>query len=521
MRVGQSPSGAAIFSSFPMTFRDVGQLGRALVGLQLLTQGEWDTTWPAANRPASVAQALADLEARGLLTGYQVSRLEKGETDGLVLGRFKLLYRNAAGSFARVFRVCDLQTGRMLGLKLLRHRYVNDPHAVQQFEREAELGKSLKHENIVPIYEVGRDGDQHYFTMEFVEGGNLLDFITIRKRLSPREATKCAMEMAQGLAYAHGRGLMHRDLKLTNVLMSSQGVAKLVDFGLADGPSGRQGEGTQRTLDYATLEKNTGAPRDDLRTDLFFLGVIFYELLTGVPPLPRTRDRAVRGDFERYREIRPIRQAEPSVPRATATIVERLLQLNPVYRYQSAADVLRDLQTAFHELNGDVPPAPEAESESAAMRPRLTKTYLGTVMCVESRLRQQEMLRDYFGKHGYRVLMMSDPERALTRLNSDPPAAVLFLAEGVGEPAVRAFALAQAFAAKKPFLSYLVLSEKQRDWATRVTPGPGGRVLFQPITLRDLRQAIAADMASGPGDSDADSPAPSLAESGDAGTQPD
>src|SRR5579872_3436735 len=180
-----------------------------------------------------VGDLLRALESRHLLTPYQVSKLQKGESDALVLGNFKLLYRNASGSFARVFRAASLTDGRMVGLKVLRQRWAVNPRIVRLFRREADLGKKLIHEKIVPIYDVSSQGDSHYFTMEFVEGGNLRDFLNIRKKLSPIEATRCLIDMAEGLEYALKMGVTHRDLKLTNVLMSTRGVTKLVDFGLA------------------------------------------------------------------------------------------------------------------------------------------------------------------------------------------------------------------------------------------------------------------------------------------------
>lgn len=172
--------------------------------------------------PQTADHLLSDLERRGVLTSYQTGKLRRGETDGLRVGQYRLLYRNAAGSFARVFRGCSVEDGSMVGVKVLRQRLASDPRAVTLFRREGELGKRLKHKNIVPIYEVGQDGDQHYITMEFVEGGNFRDFIKIRKSFSAEEATKYVLDIAEGLNYALGLGLTHRDLKLTNVLLSAR-----------------------------------------------------------------------------------------------------------------------------------------------------------------------------------------------------------------------------------------------------------------------------------------------------------
>src|SRR3984957_15052023 len=340
---------------------------------------------PGDDRAGDLLRAL---ESRHLLTPYQVSKLQKGESDALVLGNFKLLYRNASGSFARVFRAASLTDGRMLGLKVLRQRWAVNPRIVRLFRREADLGKKLIHEKIVPIYDVASQGESHYFTMEFVEGGNLRDFLNIRKKLSPIEAPRCLIDLAEGLEYASRMGVTHRDLKLTNVLMSTKGVAKLVDFGLAgdevmDSEAG--GDRLQRALEYATIERGTNAPPNDPRSDLYFLGGIYYELLTGVPPYPRTHSREERKQFTRYSSIRPIRSVDPNVPKGVVEIAERLMKIHPEQRYQTAGLVRTDALNVLAELEGRTRPA-----QAAAEEPRNGKPALPTVLCIEHRLKQQD-----------------------------------------------------------------------------------------------------------------------------------
>jgi eukaryotic-like serine/threonine-protein kinase len=476
-----------------MSSPKVDELCRLLVRLQLVPQHQIDSClMPAGRRTVDADELLKCLENKGLLTSFQVSRIEKGEIDGLVLGHYKLMYRNASGSFARVYRACDLRTGKMIGLKVLRQRWSEDPKAVNEFRREAELGKSLKHENIVPIYEVGESNGQLYFAMEFVEGGNLRDFINIRKKLNATEATKCILEMAEGLSYAYSKGATHRDLKMTNVLMSSQGVAKLVDFGLAGiaADDRYDGESSQRALEYATLEKNTGAPRDDPRSDLYFLGAIYYELLTGIPPLPRTRDRMERSQFSRYLQVRPVRSLEPGLPRSVASIVDRLMQLNPTMRYQIAAEVVRDLKGATVEL-GQAPPVAAVNDVQAdeSSRPSAPAN-LCTIMCIEDRHKQQDILRDYFSKHGFRVLVLSDLQRGLNRLRSSPPDCMVIMGDALGDRALEGFQEAQELQRNSDVGLVLVLSEHQSEWKNRLSENRHCRVLVQPVTLRELRKVV-------------------------------
>lgn len=445
------------------------------------------------------------LEAKGLVTSFQAGLLAKREFDQLVLGDFRLLYRNASGSFARVYRACSISTGRMLGLKLLRGRYAADPTAVEQFRQEAELGRSFNHENIVPIFEVGRQGDQHYFTMEFVEGGNLRELLNIRKKFSPREATKAVLEMAQGLEYALQRGAMHRDLKLTNVLMSSTGVVKLVDFGLAGGPLDlRDGAGgdSQRSIDYATLERGTNAPRDDPRSDLYFLGAMYYELVTGISPHERTRDRDQRGQFSRYSTVRPIRQVDPSVPRAVAEVVEQLMQLNPNARYQHPREVVRDLKRVYetlaptepaesvvngHTLRSGSAAAPTVESPPAAVVPKDAAT--PTILCVELREKQQNLLRQSLSKRGLRVLMLTVLERAADRVAKSPPHGLLLMLDGMPADALDDARQLVNAARQKGLGVVVVLGKRQGQLVERFS-GPRTHVCTQPISLHNIHAAL-------------------------------
>lgn len=233
---------------------------------------------------SAIKELIRELERRMELTGYQSGILLKHETEGLRVGNYKLLYRNASGSFARVFRGCSVLTGEMIGLKVLRQRFASDPRAVNLFKREGELGRRLKHKNIVPIYEVGSDGGQHYLTMEFVEGGNLKDILKIRGKFTPEEAVKYIIDLVEGLEYALSMGFTHRDLKLSNALLSAQRVAKLVDFGLAGGEASGVADEADRAVEYGTLEKFTGAPDGDPRSDLFFFGG--HALRNGLGPTP-------------------------------------------------------------------------------------------------------------------------------------------------------------------------------------------------------------------------------------------
>ena len=436
------------------------------------------------SRGQSIDGLIRELESRHLLTPYQVTKLRKRDLDGLLLGRYKLLYRNASGSFARVFRGVSLDDDAMIGIKVLRSRWAEDPRKVTLFKREGELGKRLKHKNIVPIYEVGSDGNQHYLTMEFVEGGNFRELLKARGKFSPAEALKYAIDISEGLEYALSSGVTHRDMKLTNVLLSAQGVAKLVDFGLAGQDASLRilDDEVDRAVEYATLERGTNAPDNDPRSDLYFLGAIYYELLTGKPPYQPSKNKEDRRQFSRYRDIRPIRQIDPSLPSSVTEIVDQLISINPYDRYQNPTSVLRDLRAAAGDANVRAENAPTVINSKPASP---------TVLCVEERFKQQDSLRQYFSKHGYRVLMLGDFQRALSRLQVEPPKGLVLMGASLGNDAESLFDKALSVCKPLGTAVVLVLSKHQRDLKSKIADTDVSRVLFdQRVTLRTIRKAL-------------------------------
>ncbi|MDA0831780.1 MAG: serine/threonine-protein kinase [Planctomycetota bacterium] len=491
-----------------MSLISMSDLGGQLIRHRLIEPSQLETC--LADLPVSLddsARLLEELEKRSLLTSYQARQIVKGEIEGLILGDYKLMYRNAAGSFARVFRACSLKDGRMVGLKLLRRRWANDPQIVSLFFHEAEVGKRLVHPNIVPIYSIETDRNFHFLTMEFIEGGNLRDFLAIRQKMSPIESIRCALDICEGLNYAIRQGITHRDLKLTNVLMSSQGVAKLVDFGLAtiEGTQLARSDSFQRALEYGTLEKGTNAPTNDPRSDLYFLGTILYELLTGIPPYPRTNDRDSRRQTSRYANIRPIRTIDPNIARSVEDIVERLLKFDPKQRFQSAAETIASLRYALKDL-GASPDRPNSSSSTVLSQPETvpqnsrsgpaSQSTSGTIMFVESRGKLQEQLRNHFNKHGFRVLVISDLRRGLARYKNNPPDCTIILSETIADDAESIASELGEISENSPFAGVIVFSSQHCHLQELFQNIPQLRLLEQPITLGRLRKVVDALLES-------------------------
>ncbi len=450
----------------------------------------------------SIDGVLDSLERSGLLTTYQTNKLRKGETTGLVLGNAKLMYRNGSGSFARVFRAVTLETGDMVGVKLLRQRWAEDPAAVAQFHREASLVKPLRHPNIVPIYEVGAEGNHHFFTMEFIVGGNLGDMAKIRGAIKPIDATRITFEIADGLRYASTKGLTHRDLKKTNVLMTTDGRAKLIDFGLAADEAlqtGGRKKQAARSLDYATLEDNTGAPPNDPRSDLYFLGVIYYELLTGESPFSKARTREERKEFSRYRNAKPIDLIKTGVPFFVAETVDRLMDLVPDRRFQTPEQACGELSRVLDRLREmQSEPTDDNVDTSHDSPSDLSKDTGPTLLFVENRPTQQELIRDFFTSRGFRVLLVSDLQRALNRLGSSPPDCLVMMGGAVGSELVTGFEESLRRTEGRPFALIAVLSKDQSTWTHQLEAhvSETARVMAHPIVLGDLNREIETALAA-------------------------
>src|SRR6516165_10321279 len=212
-------------------------LGARLISLGLITQAQLqDVREESGERNPEPAVLLRMLERKQYLTPWQTAKVLKGDYDGFFLGGYRLLYKVQSGSFGRVFRADDPRDGRVVAVKVLRRRWSEDQRRIDLFIREGKVGLALKHPNIVEVLAINLDpsSGQYYIVMEFVEGGNLREILQIRKKLTVAESLRIIEDCANGLAYAYARGMTHRDIKLTNLLISSQGECKLVDFGLAE-----------------------------------------------------------------------------------------------------------------------------------------------------------------------------------------------------------------------------------------------------------------------------------------------
>lgn len=453
---------------------------------------------------------------RELLTRYQVERILRGDRYGFFYGRAKVLYQVGAGSFARVYRAVDRINGTILAVKVLRNRYSNDAARCAAFQREGLTGRLLDHPNIVKISDVGQEDGSTFITMEFIEGQNLRELIRSRGALDVPKALDLMRQIAAGLEYAHGQKITHRDVKASNVLVSSNGQAKLVDFGLAGvgGSSDKVLSKAQpRTLDYATLAKASGIQNDAAACDIYFFGTLAYLALSGKSALMESRDRSVRADPQRYLSVVPLNEAAPHVPRDVVKVVEKIMHLDPAERMQSMADVRRAIEALIAQGVGDAavpatPPAPAAPKrvihepaaaaavQPVAPRPALQPAAVAargrsgppTVMLVEKSRKSQESLRRFLQNLGYRVLLTENPRRALNRFTSMPPPAdgLVISAQELGQEALDAFneLTSDSFLLSVPAI--IIVSPNQKSVVEAAVCDDRRRLLLLPITTQKM-----------------------------------
>ena len=280
---------------------------------------------------------------------------------GAHLGPFEVLEPLGAGGMGEVYRARDSRLGRIVAVKVLRPDVAADPDRIERFEREARAASALNHPNIVTIYDVGVEGGMSYIAMEWVDGSALRDLVARAKPQAIPTVVSIGAQIADGLGVAHAAGIVHRDLKPENVMVTADGLVKILDFGLAKlvapGDEAMSQLATESggtavgvllgTVGYMSPEQAEGRVVDH-RSDQFALGVILYELATGVRAFKR--DSVVQTLAAIIEdEPEPLEVRNPQAPSQLSKVIARCLSKKPADRYESTRDLAHDLRDLVRE----------------------------------------------------------------------------------------------------------------------------------------------------------------------------
>lgn len=269
--------------------------------------------------------------------------------------RYRLVTEIGGGKMAVVFRGEDTWRGIPVAVKVLRPDYVKNEAVLSRLHSQVQTVASLVHPNIVATYEVGQDGDCHYLVMEFVEAPTLKELIHVGVPFSIERALDIAAQICNAVGHAHRVGMVHGDIKPQNVFVSADGRVKVADFGIASALSAApvvEGEILWGTPHYFSPEQAAGQDVTPA-SDVYSIGVVIYEMLTGRPPFEAETDIGVALKHLREEPV-PLRQLNPDVPLQVERIVRKVMAKEPAARYRTA-DQLGRILDSYRRLSEETP----------------------------------------------------------------------------------------------------------------------------------------------------------------------
>jgi serine/threonine-protein kinase len=285
------------------------------------------------------------------------------------VGKFKVVGKLGQGAMGEVFRALDPVLGREVAIKVVTGKLSEDERARDRFQREAQAAAQLNHPNIITVYDFGEEQGMAYMAMELLEGQDLRQLLAKGTLTGLEDKLAIMDQILDGLAFAHAKGVVHRDLKPGNVHVLPSGQIKVMDFGLARRAEDAAATGVIMGTPYYMAPEQAQGERATARSDIFSLGAMFYEMLSGKRPFTGPTIPAVLFAVA-HREPVPLGEVAPGLPPALATVVMRALAKDPQARYADAAEMLRDLRVAWAggEVAAAAPGAAFATADASPTR---------------------------------------------------------------------------------------------------------------------------------------------------------
>ena len=326
------------------------RLAHALLSRGLLTREEANACRAGPDDECGPEALLRRLVAAGHLTAAQAGRAAQ-ELEALLdqqIPGYQLLEKLGQGSMGTVYKARQLSMDRLVAVKVLNPKRAADPKFLERLVREAHLAARLSHNTVVQAIDVGSAGPLHYFVMELVEGKTIRQDLDAGKVYPEREAVEIVLQVAQALQHAHARGLVHRDVKPANIILTPDGIAKLADLGMAREADDAELARRERNLALGTpfyISPEQVRSREDIdgRADLYALGATLYHMVTGQPPFPH---KGVEEQFRAHlsEELTPPDRINPKLSAGIGEVIGLLMAKRRRRRYNRAEDLIIDLE---------------------------------------------------------------------------------------------------------------------------------------------------------------------------------
>jgi eukaryotic-like serine/threonine-protein kinase len=281
------------------------------------------------------------------ITRTKIPVSSQGELEpGTVLGeRYEIIALLGQGGMGAVYKAHDIELERLVALKIIRPELTTNPEMLRRFKQELILARQITHRNVVRIFDLGQADGFKFITMEYLEGQDLRAVLKKKGKLPPDEAARILLQICRALEVAHGEGVIHRDLKPQNIMLDANGRAYVMDFGIARSaylPGMTQTGALIGTPEYMSPEQGKGEKLDE-RSDLFSLGVIFYELVIGQSPFYSETPLATL--WKRMQEkAKPLCEVDPAIPKALSDIVAKAMEIEPANRFATAGEMAQQLE---------------------------------------------------------------------------------------------------------------------------------------------------------------------------------